>query len=244
MKPVRGIGRGRQPFTMHTQMKLCAEASLIHKNWILTAARCFIGENTLSQNGTTVYLGLTHRLRDMHFRAQEFNVIEVITHPKYIKKLDGGEHNDIALLRLDREARLNPFVRTVCLPPSHQSRANWYVNPRRMAFVTGWGRTSFNGHNSFALMEIMIPPVLDSSCRRVMNKKGIAMKTTTEFCAGSENGMHDACQGDSGDPLVVQRLEKYRQIGIVSYGARCGETYGVYTRVSHYVDWIEGIINE
>eukprot|EP00057_Strongylocentrotus_purpuratus_P014650 XP_011669124.1 PREDICTED: complement factor B isoform X2 [Strongylocentrotus purpuratus] len=221
--------------------------SLIHKNWILTAATCFIGDwrysdRGLSQNGTTVYLGLTHRVKDMQ-RAQEFDVIELITHPDYFKNPDGGEHNDIALLRLDREAELSPFVRTVCLPPNDPPKANWYVNPKRTAFVTGWGYTSFNGYNSPALMEIMIPPVLDSSCSREMIMHEVAVNTTTEFCAGSGNG-RDSCQGDSGSPMVVQRRGKYKQIGIVSYGVGCGNTYGVFTKVPHYVDWIEGIINE
>eukprot|EP00057_Strongylocentrotus_purpuratus_P008855 XP_011663329.1 PREDICTED: serine protease 30-like [Strongylocentrotus purpuratus] len=90
----------------------------------------------------------------------------------------------------------------------------------------------------------MIPPVEDDTCSREMAYHGIAVDTTTEFCAGSGDGMRDACQGDLGGPMVVQRRGKYKQIGIVSYGIGCGVTYGVYTRVPHYVDWIEGIINE
>ena len=57
----------------------------------------------------------------MH-RAQEFDVIELIMHPDYFMNSDGAPHNDIALLRLDREAELSPFVRTVCLPPTDSEK--------------------------------------------------------------------------------------------------------------------------
>ena len=118
------------------------------------------------------------------------------------------------------------------------------MNPKRTAFVTGWGDTSFGGQNSPALLEIMIPLVEDDTCTSVMSGRrddALRVNTITELCAGSVG--RDSCQGDSGGPLVVQRNKKYRQIGIVSYGIGCGVTFGVYTRVSHYVDWIEGIIN-
>ncbi|XP_030844905.1 LOW QUALITY PROTEIN: sushi, von Willebrand factor type A, EGF and pentraxin domain-containing protein 1-like [Strongylocentrotus purpuratus] len=218
--------------------------SLIHKNWILTAAHCFIGDpiRTLSQNRTTVYLGLTHRVNDMHtgpgVRCEGIDYA-----PGLLQGLDdGGDHNDIALLRLDREAELGPFVRTVCLPPSDPKKANWFVNPNeRTAYVTGWGRIKTGGVKSQDLLEIGIPPVLDSLCSSELRARGLAVDTTTELCAGSDG--RDSCQGDSGGPMVVQRNNIYRQIGIVSYGAICGVTYGVYTRVTHYIDWIKGIID-
>ena len=62
-----------------------------------------------------------------------------------------------------------------------------------------------------------------------------------QLCAGLEQGGKDSCQGDSGGPLVVADARNCpRQIGIVSWGANCAleHYYGVYTRVSHYADWI------
>lgn len=47
-------------------------------------------------------------------------------------------------------------------------------------------------------------------------------------------------QGDSGGPLVCKRGDKWIQVGIASFTARnAPENYpGVFTRVSHYTDWI------
>ena len=59
---------------------------------------------------------------------------------------------------------------------------------------------------------------------------------TGKFCAGY--GV-DACQEDSGGPLVCQlEDEKYHLVGIVSSGKGCGIYPGLYTDVSRYMDWL------
>ena len=68
------------------------------------------------------------------------------------------------------------------------------------------------------------------------------------FCAGHFNGsLGDACRGDSGGPLAIEnnltaRADDHRWVlaGIVSWGDGCAEVgkYGVYTRVSNFVRWI------
>jgi secreted trypsin-like serine protease len=56
----------------------------------------------------------------------------------------------------------------------------------------------------------------------------------------------DTCSGDSGGPLMYFSPIKHQfdLIGIISFGTGCGRANhsGIYTRVSAYLDWIEGII--
>lgn len=51
-------------------------------------------------------------------------------------------------------------------------------------------------------------------------------------------------QGDSGGPLQYkpEGSKLYVVAGITSFGVKCGLIPSVYTRVSHYVTWIESIV--
>jgi secreted trypsin-like serine protease len=67
------------------------------------------------------------------------------------------------------------------------------------------------------------------------------------ICAGDPNPpsgaelVQDACNGDSGGPLIAKLGGKPIQVGIVSWGEGCGRAklYGVYTRLSNYLEWIK-----
>ena len=58
----------------------------------------------------------------------------------------------------------------------------------------------------------------------------------------------DSCNGDSGGPLFAreQTDDPWIQIGLVSYGTTtCGiGVPGVYTKVSYYMDWIDGHLKD
>jgi secreted trypsin-like serine protease len=63
-----------------------------------------------------------------------------------------------------------------------------------------------------------------------------------QICAGGVTG-EDTCSGDSGGPLVATGKAggKYFLIGLTSYGPLlCGRngSFGVYTAVHKYRDWI------
>ena len=66
------------------------------------------------------------------------------------------------------------------------------------------------------------------------------------LCAGGVQG-EDSCNGDSGGPLLGRELpdDPYTLIGLVSGGTRrCGlAAPAIYTRVSHYRNWILSHMN-
>lgn len=71
-------------------------------------------------------------------------------------------------------------------------------------------------------------------------KKAYKRLYTTWICAGYPNGTQDACQNDSGGPLVCRQGTRWTEYGIVISGDGCGEAnkYGIYTRITKFIDWI------
>lgn len=86
-------------------------------------------------------------------------------------------------------------------------------------------------------------------CKREYKKVG-KLLTQNQFdntiiCAGHLAGGKDACDGDSGGPLMIPVHSDgkfpFFQIGIVSYGFGCGlkNIPGAYTNVQYFISWIQ-----
>jgi secreted trypsin-like serine protease len=94
------------------------------------------------------------------------------------------------------------------------------------------------------LLEVAVPTV---SLARCQSAYGPWKVRDSEICAGYDAGERDSCQGDSGGPLVAFDAEGCPyQVGVVSRGKGCAKfrKYGVYTRISHYADWIRQYVPE
>ena len=152
--------------------------------------------------------------------------------------------NDIAILTLEDDLpSFDEKIAPVCLPESKQS----YVN--KTPFVAGWGTTKFRGRQSNRLMETFLSVSSNKECQQKFKSVSKVSIQDTKICAVDRAGVSDACQGDSGGPLMVQEgpvdTGRWHLIGIVSFGYRCGIRGfpGVYTRVTHFRDWIESNLN-
>lgn len=66
----------------------------------------------------------------------------------------------------------------------------------------------------------------------------------SQFCAYDPKASNDACQGDSGGPLQTFSSPAIGTVvGVVSFGISCGTSLpSVYTRVAHFLSWIESIV--
>ncbi|GCB80663.1 hypothetical protein scyTo_0017275 [Scyliorhinus torazame] len=203
---------------------------LIKPGWVLTAAHCNLG---FKHQNIVVVLGTDSLRRDEDKSAQRLAVKQKIPHLRFDSKTF---ENDIMLLQLQSEAKLNKFVKVLPLP-----KYDCDVEEGTICTVVGWGRTKVNIKRlSDNLKEVNVTIINRTKCNSQMYYNNTPAITTNMLCAGDKNGGRDSCQGDSGGPLICENELQ----GIVSFGKQCGlpDKPGIYTRITEYIQWIQGII--
>lgn len=157
-----------------------------------------------------------------------------VTHENYTKKTSD---NDIAMLHLAEHVMYYKYALPICLPTRNLAEQELMRSGRRVV-VTGWGSTSeHNNSYAAALRYIEIPIVPHNECAQAM----IHHVSDNMLCAGSLGDRKDSCSGDSGGPMFTRYKNTWFLVGLVSWGEGCGrrEKFGVYTKVSQYLEWIQ-----
>ncbi|XP_075545266.1 clotting factor B-like [Dermacentor variabilis] len=216
--------------------------TLITSRVVLSAAHCFV--YSLNDTKYIARVGGVNISDVSNTTFVQRNVASVHLHPEYN---DRHHYNDVALLLLDLPARQlgvpKPFA---CLPDADSA-----ATVHGIATVLGWGHNAFGGTLQTVLQEAQVPLVNNDACDRAYHSLG---SYDREFphgvnehfvCAGNTtDGGVDACQQDSGGPLVVNVDRDggtyYELVGVVSFGVGCGSAAfpGVYASVSHFMPWI------
>lgn len=207
---------------------LCG-ASIISENWVVTAAHCTKNSSgdAVPASKMTVKLGATNPY-DSH-EGKSYSVSQVIVHEDYDSSTIA---NDIALLRLSLPIN-NENAEPIKLV-SDEDVADGATDPGVMSWVTGWGLVSVNPDTlPYILQKVQLPVISNQQA-------GLVWTSFPEklLFAGYFNGNKDACNGDSGGPLVVPVYGEYKLAGITSWGSENCDTYGAYSRVSDFNNWI------
>ncbi|XP_043935630.1 complement C1s subcomponent-like [Protopterus annectens] len=215
--------------------------ALIGEQWVLTAA------HVAEQDGLIMYIGTINVGRDALKAATEIKPEKVFLHPNYTNYPEGEKRynydNDIALIKLKDKVKMGNRISPICIP---NATDDFDLQQGRLGFISGWGRTE-KGYLSQRLRYAEIPAEDIKTCKHHIFQKNEpeAKKfvfTDNMFCAGLK-GM-DSCQGDSGGAYAFKSdSNTYFVGGIVSWGVECG-SYGFYTKVNKYIDWLSKTITE
>ncbi|TDG43825.1 hypothetical protein AWZ03_009736 [Drosophila navojoa] len=214
------------PYQISLQFKLeglfkhnCG-GSLISKEWILTAAHCTFGKQA---NQLRVRLGTSEKSRN----GQVLRIKKIVNHEKYKDKI---YDYDFSLLQLEEPIEFDETKQPVQLPKQGQE-----FKDGEMCYVSGWGETRNSTESNEWLRQVKVPLVNQEECKKKYSRyNGV---TDSMICAGYSEGSKNACQADSGGPLVNGDGVL---VGVVSWGSLCAlPNYPtVYGRVSHVREWI------
>ncbi|XP_052738956.1 trypsin, alkaline C-like [Bicyclus anynana] len=214
---------GNQQFVQH-----CAGVILTSRH-LISAAHCFqynkdTGRNYSIPQYWKVRVGSTYRTRGgvLH------KVKSIIPHYGFDKRY---YTNDISVVVVAKKFTIGNLIRqgTIIKPESE-------LSPNSVCTLVGWGSTERDGPQPDQLQQTMMLVIDQGYCKSQYQTIG-AIIADSMLCAGRTDvdGV-DGCFGDSGGPLIYKGVV----VGLVSFGYACGLKYypGVYTKVSHYTDWI------
>jgi len=198
-------------------------ASLIDKQWLVTAAHCVEGQQP---SGFQYRINTPDRTNGGEIGTPD----KFVVNPKYDPQNTGDY--DIALVHLAKPVQAEPIKISGTSP-----------KPGTDVREIGWGLTCGTrgcGEPPQKLQELDTKTVDGAQC----TSQESPFDDQRELCMDNHGGQASACYGDSGGPAVVKEGNGFALVGATSRGqtANCPDKPGIYTNVVAHTDWIKQTI--
>lgn len=195
--------------------------TLINPTWVLSAAHCYEPDGKYE-----IIAGINNPIQE----PLNVKVEELFIHPSF----DPVEYsNDIALMKLESPIEKSNHIDYIELP---KIQDRLYESKCARGLIIGWGRTFDGEMPAKDNLQCAIVPILSyAKCQNLHRKLNDVLVPFDQICTLSSKGV-DACDGDSGGPLICNSI----QIGIVSWGVECGlpDNPGAYTKTAYHLGYI------
>ncbi|XP_021963664.1 trypsin-1 [Folsomia candida] len=210
---------------MNKRRQFCG-GSIINNEWVLTAAHCIQHMSASDVANLQLVFG-DHDISNPNDAPIQTRKAYMVLYNKHftMDKLQ----NDIGLIKLSSPVEYGKTIQPVCLHSGERSSID-----KKTGDIAGWGQLCEGCQQPSKLRTAQVNIWKHEDCK----KKYASIIEITEgmVCSGGKG--QDSCRGDSGGSLTINSKTTAEQVGLVSFGVECGQTPGVYTRVSHYKDWI------
>ncbi|XP_067014403.1 trypsin-7 [Anabrus simplex] len=202
--------------------------TIIGSDWIITAAHCF--DSSVADCACIPTMECKIRAGTSKLEKEGFllDVVTVHVHESYNEVLKNHAY-DLAVVKVNKPFRdVSSTLIAANLPETDSD-----IPAGTMTTVMGWGKTAEKGDMASDLQEIQIPIVDISTCRNVYGR----LIMPHMLCAGYPEGKIDACQADSGGPMIID----HTLVGLIAFGEGCARANrpGVYIKVASFRDWIK-----
>ncbi|KAB0793240.1 hypothetical protein PPYR_12860 [Photinus pyralis] len=201
--------------------KYSCGASIIGKQWVITAAQCVYG---LDRRSLFVAVG-TDSLNRI---GASYAVDRIDIHP-YFNRITKA--NDTALVRLTRNIVFNQNVSSILL-------ASDIISTGKTLVLVGHGATSYPFKNPSSNLTMIVTRSIDiAQCGTILRQK-----LTKSYLCTLAKSFRGACVGDVGSPLVSRggSFGSRKLYGVLSLDQSCarGGQPDVYSSITDARPWI------